>query len=199
MICRNCYFHDQGVTCYRTSSIPTKPKSRPGLLPATTGNSQGSHDSTVSFLMEVKYTVFRVSPSHRRAWHVLHKPSFKCWSLIQLACTGQAINKLRQVKPMSAALQQDSGSWPMTCLEEQLLSVVPRSLAEPLWGAVWECSGTEGKAAVIFFWDKVLLNTRVPSLGKTHTYHLEIPCVLSRERSQPELKESCLLTVHIPS
>lgn len=51
---------------------------------------------------------------------------------------------------MSAALQQDSGSWPMTCLEEQLLSVVPRSLAEPLWWAVWECSGTEGIAAVIF-------------------------------------------------
>lgn len=142
--------HDQGLTCYRTSSIPTKPKSRPGLLPAMTGNSHGSHDSAVSFLMEVKYTVFRVSPSHRRTWHVLHKPSFKCWSLIQLACTGQTINKLRQVKPMSAALQQDSGSWPMTCLEEQLLSVVPRSLAEPLWGAVWECSGTEGKAAVIF-------------------------------------------------
>jgi hypothetical protein len=35
-----------------------------------------------------------------------------------------------------------------------------------------------------FFGDRVLLSTRVPCLGKTHIYLLEILCFFSRERSQ---------------
>lgn len=116
--------------------------------------------------------------------------SFECWSLTQSACAGQVINKLQQVKTVSAVLQQDSGSWPMTCLEEKLLSVIPSGLAEPLGRSVWECTGTEGRAAVVLRGQSITLYKgalfgKNPHLPPRNTVFLQ-------QGEEPELTGSCL-------